>query len=294
MMKIKSLTNDNTYILPLKNHLNIIATMNYKDQLIDCLEATFINKKKTKAIITDDNGEVVLPKEYTFIYIPYGKGIESNFEFKTKSIMNTEMVEIINSNPEYFLSLEKIRDSIRELLTDKGMYRVRKILSEGLNDRIDIVLNDFNISNILQMLEIIKEDMTESEQYIILYNLLLYLHREDNCIVYIDFPVDETVINWITNNQYDKKHYFIDNDALKAYHPALDNYSFIVLSDYDFLEEVSLNKKELKHLTYLFHSFVLQHLEYQTQKNIDLYQLFYDDSSTFFINFYDTETPKTA
>lgn len=291
-MKIKSTATDNVYLLPLKYQTNILVTSDYKKDLIDCLENYFTNKKKNKAIIKDEEDEVITIKEFNFIYIPFEKNIESNFVFKGKTLMNSEVSEIISENQEYFQSIEMIRTGFYELLTDKGLFTLRKILSRGLDNTIDVELENFDITSILQMFSIDTEQLSEPEKYIILYNLLLYTNRSENNIVYIDFPIDDKTLSWINSNTNEKNYFFLDNESLTL--SNIENVPIIKLSNKEFLETVKINQKDIHCLTYIFHSFFSRNLIYQTQKNIELYRLFEDKNSTFLIIPEDTKAQNLA
>lgn len=294
-MKLKCLDSENTFLLPIKNKINILVTNKYKDELIGILESYFLNKKKTKVSVKDHTGETILPKDFNFIYVPYSKDIEGNFSFKPKTTFNTEFGNVIKENSIYFLSIEKIRDSARELLTDKGMFAIMKILNHGLNNPVSINLNGFELSNILQMYHVGNDYLTEEEKYIMLYNLLLYVNRDENNIVYIDFPITEQVTSWLNTIKLDKNYIFLENESIQIKEfDQLESTAIIKLSNKDFLEEIKINKKSIINLTYIFHSFISQNINQQTQKNIELYRLFDDKNSTFLIEFDDTEYSETA
>ena len=126
-MKIK--TNKNTFILPDKG-LHLLAADQYSDELIECL-TTFINqRKKTKCIIYDSEGDMIEPKTAGFVYIPSAETIESWFGFKPKTLLNSELVKMIEFNSEMFGSLDAFRADLKDFITDSGMYSFKRILQQ--------------------------------------------------------------------------------------------------------------------------------------------------------------------
>ena len=151
---MKIVTDESTYIIPIIDNKNIIVTNGYKDDLINCMYTYFVSKKKTKCIIYDDDGQTINMNEISFIYIPKDISLDNNLELKAKTIMNNEISEIIKNNPEQFLSIDNIRKDLHELESDKGMIKIRKILSKGLNQMINIEQKEMNVNSLLQMLSI--------------------------------------------------------------------------------------------------------------------------------------------
>ena len=57
--------------------------------------------------------------------------MNSVYGFKPKTEFNTELSHFIEENQEQYTSIEMIRINLKELLTDRGMFRFRKILTSG-------------------------------------------------------------------------------------------------------------------------------------------------------------------
>ena len=93
MMIIKS--NEHTLIIPVHRGLHLIHEMNCKYELLECLNSYFALKKKTKCIIMDDDHELINPKDVQFVYISSKEDISSIFDFKPKTLLNSELEKFI-------------------------------------------------------------------------------------------------------------------------------------------------------------------------------------------------------
>lgn len=277
---MKIVSDENVFIIPLKeNNKIVLVSSGFKKELIECLQTYFVSKKKTKCIVYDEEGNISKMDEICFIYLPNDISLDNNFEFKQKTIMNTEFSEFISKNPECFISIENIRNDMNGLLTDKGFYTLKKILCNGINKDINIEVNDFNISSLLQMLAIGDDSLTESEKTIMLLNLLIYKNRNNVNIIYIDREFNQEINNWI--EKQNKNNYFIiDNEAIFS---APNNYDLMILSNKDHLIEHELENNEVKTLVYMNHEIVKENISLQNEKNVELFNQFNDQSSTFFI-----------
>lgn len=71
----------------------------------------------------DDDHELISPKDVQFVYISSKEDISSIFDFKPKTLLNSELEKFIDENPGSYKSIESIRNNLRELLTDEGMYK---------------------------------------------------------------------------------------------------------------------------------------------------------------------------
>ncbi|MSS01625.1 hypothetical protein [Floccifex porci] len=293
-MIIKSLITDNTYILPFNYCINIISFSEFKADIIDCLDSYFNNNKKNKAIIKDDEDEIILSKDFNFIYIPSSKNIDPNFEFKNKSLMNLEISKIIEENSEYFQSIDLIRNGFYDLLTDCGIYKLKRILEKDLDKHVEIEIDDFDISTLLQSFKINTDMFSETDKYIVLYNLLLYLNRNENNIVLIDFNIQEKELNWIKKIDKDHNFLLIDNESIFTDIADIKSMAFVRLSYHNFLEKINIQRDDFNRLSYIFHTFFEKNIQYQTEKNIELYRNFEDKNTTFLIKPIDTESEYLA
>ena len=241
-------------------------------------------KKKTKCIITNNENELITPKEAEFIYIPSTTDVSQIFEFKNKTLLNTELEKFISENPLMYTTIETIRQNYRSLLTDEGMYKFIGILGYGTKVDIEINTANFSISKILQALRIETESMTTQEQFMILYNLQLYLKRKQFCIIYIDFLIDEETLEWLNRIKSKNTIILVSNNSIEDY-MAEQFDSIIILTPNDYIETIELDKSQSKLISYALHPIVFTHPEYQNQKIIDIMRLFEDKTSSFSINF---------
>lgn len=281
MMKIK--TDEAVYNLPINNGICNIASP-FINNLIECLDSYFIGKKKNKCVVIDDEGDLIKSNDIEFIYIPENTDIEQILEFKPKTILNNEFCLFIDNNQEKFTSIDKIRNLSYELLTDSGVYKLLSIMKSNTSINLSIELDDFDVSRLLQMLSIKGDNLTKQEKFIILYNLLLYETRNKYCIVYIDFQVDDTVMDWVNKIKDDNKIILINNNKLETSNLDCIEY-MLILSDKDFVETVEENINIIYNLSYCFHPYILRNIDQQNEKNIKIINKFSDSESTFLIKF---------
>lgn len=277
---MKIVSDENIFIISFKeNNKIVLVSSGFKKELIECLQMYFVSKKKSKCIIYDEEGSIKKMDDICFIYLASDISLDNNCEFKQKTIMNTEFSEFISNNPECFISIENIRKNMDNLLTDKGFYMLKKILCKGINKDISFEINDFNINSLLQMLSIDDISLTETEKTIMLLNLLIYENRNSVNIVYVDRNFNQEMNDWI--EKQDKNTYFIvDSEAILS---APSNYDLIILSNKDHLIEHELDDDEIKTLVYMNHDIIKANLSLQNEKNVELFNRFNDQSSTFFI-----------
>ncbi len=280
-MKIK--TDDKVFILPIKDNINVLIDRGFKKELIESLNLYFNKKRKTKCLIYDEFNNLLKFDEIGFIFLENDNAIDDNMEFKPKTDFNSEISAIIENNPEMFLSLDKIRDSLKEILTDKGTYQMKKILSKGLKKNIEIEINDFDISKIIQVFAIEYEDLSINEKRIIYLNLLLFINRKKMCIVYIDFEIDEVVVEWIKNMVQKGVIFMIDNNVINE-KINLDIDRIIVLSQYNSCVKLELEEELVKKLLYALNPIVERNLSFQKQEIVDLNKEFSETNLTFSIN----------
>ena len=290
MMIIKS--NEHTLIIPVYRGLHLIHEMNCKYELLECLNSYFALKKKTKCIIMDDDHELINPKDVQFVYISSKEDISSIFDFKPKTLLNSELEKFINENPESYRTSESVRNYLRELLTDEGMYKFMNILGNGISIDLELKTTNFTVSKLLQSLKFETDQMTIQQQFIILYNLLLYVSRNQFTIVYIDFEIDNESMEWLKRIQSPNRIILVSNEAIDD-NDAEEFDSMIVLTTNDFVETLEIDKNNANIISYVLHPIVLKHPEYQTEKIIQILSLFEDKSSTFYVEFI-TDNPLKA
>lgn len=289
-MKIHNNATGNDFLISTEMPINILVS-EYQDEIVQSLTQFFGAKKKNKCIVSDERRENINCDEFEFIYVPYLSSIENNFEFKPKSMFNIEMTNFILENPRMFLSYDRMRENFLDSLTDEGMYKLEKIINSDIYQKVHIDIGDFNLSNIVQMLEISTEDMSESQKYEIVYNLLLYINRENNSIIYIDFPMDDLAIQWLIKKDNKQNIFIINNECLQSNHLTnLTPLSFQIVSNKDFKQEFNLDYTFINNISYIFHPYVIRNLDQQTEKNNNLYKQFSDVDTTFHLYFNETNS----
>ncbi len=281
MMKIKS--EENVYIIPDLNGACAISSP-YIEDIVQCLVSYFVAKKKNRCVVIDEDGDLVKNDSVSFIYISKDDDLTSLFNLKPKTLINSEMINFIGSNQEMFKSLEIIRNGLSETLTDQGMIKIRKIMQNHIENNIEFVIDDFDLSRILQCLSVESEELSIQQKYMSLYNLLLYLNKDNYCIVYIDFEIDETTLKWIKANKQNNILFLINNEAISTVNNDEIDY-LIIESNQDFLEKVEVDCKLKNSILYCFHPYVLKNFEYQTEKNKQIMLDFQDEKTSFLIEF---------
>ncbi len=280
-MKIKS--EENVYIIPDLNGACAISSP-YVEDIVQCLVSYFVAKKKNRCVVIDEDGDLVKNDSVSFIYISKDDDLTSLFNLKPKTLINSEMINFIGSNQEMFKSLEIIRNGLSETLTDQGMIKIRKIMQNHIENNIEFVIDDFDLSRILQCLSVESEELSIQQKYMSLYNLLLYLNKDNYCIVYIDFEIDETTLKWIKANKQNNILFLINNEAISTVNNDEIDY-LIIESNQDFLEKVEVDCKLKNSILYCFHPYVLKNFEYQTEKNKQIMLDFQDEKTSFLIEF---------
>ena len=280
---IKMKTDDGVLIIPPAEGIHLIASNQYTDLMIRCLASYFGQKKKTICVAVDEDDDVINNKEIAFVYFPAAESIDQWFEFKQKTPMNTEFTEMIGTNPEMFMSMETVREGIKGLLTDSGMYRFREILQHGTNINLCIDLLNYDIHSIVSNLHIDTEELSSEQKYMLAYNLFLYLNRNRCTIIYIDFKVTDDVSDWLQSKRAGNRLFLISNENVTT--PASIYDSMIIPSISDHVSTISAGIEQTGLYSYLFHPIVRANMNYQTEKNIEFMSQFMDANTTFSIEF---------
>lgn len=199
---MKIIHEESVYLIPEDNNIVVLAGSEQKD-IIDCFTNQFVKKKRNYCKVLDSENQPIKPTELNFIYYPYGNDINSNFEFGTKSIFNIETTNLMQENENDFKSFELIREGFRNLLTDHGMYKLREILTRNIGCNINFEISNFDMSKFLSMLDINVDDISVDKQYIMVYNLLLFINRNQFNVIYIDFPITQTTLKWLKSFDQD-------------------------------------------------------------------------------------------
>ena len=120
---MKIIHEESVYLIPEDNNIVVLAGSEQKD-IIDCFTNQFVKKKRNYCKVLDSENQPIKPTELNFIYYTYGNDINSNFEFAIKSIFNIENTNLMKENENDFKSFDLIREGIRNLTTDLGMYKL--------------------------------------------------------------------------------------------------------------------------------------------------------------------------
>ena len=268
------------YYLPEYEHVLVINESDDSLRLLRKLNEYFGKKKKSVCKVVSDDNQKYLVDDFEFVYVPWQSSIEANYEFKLKTLFNDYLTNEIKNNEDAFGSIEMIRNNLRNLMTDKGMYSLYKYLMNGINNHVTFSINNFDIASIISNLEIVFENDNYLDQYLGVYNIAFQMHRDKLLLVYVDAPINDTVQLWLnkisTSNQililngeffsekiYTNLNYYICNNSLNCH-----------------CDEIELD--EFINLQYVFNPFVLRNIRFQNQNIVDLYRQF-DDKNTSFL-----------
>lgn len=281
MMKVKN--ESLVYNIPIENGVCVIAGNETKN-LIEYLTNYFVRKKKNTCIVLDEDGDLIKNDEVELIYVPSTENLIDIFEMKPKTMLNTEITDFINTNQICFKSVEAIRNLSYELLTDNGMYKLKKIMQRGTDIKIEYDIDDFNVSRLVQMIGINIERLSLQQQFIVLYNILLYVNRNQFCVVYIDYKIDEETLEWINNVKSDNILFLLDNSSINTeLTETID--MMLILSKFDFVNEIEYDTNLIDNLSYCLNPYILKNYAFQTEKNRSIIDDFTDDEATFLIKF---------
>lgn len=284
MIKLKG--DDKTFVFEYKKGMHLIVENEYTKEIVEFLQSYFSLKKKTKGVVYDENDDVIKTNDFEFVYYPFNSNIEDNFEFKSKTIFSTEISSIIASNPEKFTSVEIIRKNLEGLFTDSGFYELKKILQQGVDNKLIIDTTNFEIQKILNNICIDGSYMQDEEKYKIVYNLLIYLNRNNKSIVYIDFPISDKSIKWINylsesnlNTMILVNNICCDNSLSSLFN------SLLIINNSDNMISITKDKTESNLISYLLHPYIMNNRDYQTEKNIEIIDYFDNKNISFSVEF---------
>ena len=77
------------------------------------------------------------------------------------------------------------------------------------------------------------------------YNLLLFVSRNQFNVVYIDFPITQTTLKWLKSFDQDNILFFLNNDYMACDSiEELEKFAMLIISNKDYIEryEYDLNQ----------------------------------------------------
>lgn len=282
---MKIIKEDKTYLLPERNQKVILVENDESTEFIKCLSEYFGKKKKNYCHVHSDDEQPILPNEFEFIYYSKFSNIDAILNFNNKTVLNQEITKFITENEKAFQSVMRIREEVNQLLSDSGMFRLQKIFEYGLDNHVWMKINDFNVSSILEFLTIEDQKLNSYEKILIVYNLLLYVSRFKNCIVYLDVPISLEVLQWMDSYKDRSVIFIINNHLSKCLAANITNTAILKLSDKNYMETYEFNACEFFSISYVLTPFVQEYIEMQTEKNKNLYSQFIDNETTFYLEF---------
>lgn len=195
----------------------------------------------------------------------------------------------MQENENDFKSFELIREGFRNLTTDHGMYKLREILTRNIGCNINFEISDFDISKFLSMLDINVDDISVDKQYIMVYNLLLFINRNQFNVIYIDFPITQTTLKWLKSFDQDNILFLLNNDNMACDSiEELEKFAMLIVSNKDYIEKYEYDLNQFDNISYIQNPYTMLHKQQQTEKNIRLMEQFEDKNTTFYLTFNDT------
>lgn len=195
----------------------------------------------------------------------------------------------MQENENDFKSFELIREGFRNLTTDHGMYKLREILTRNIGCNINFEISDFDISKFLSMLDINVDDISVDKQYIMVYNLLLFINRNQFNVIYIDFPITQTTLKWLKSFDQDNILFLLNNDNMACDSiEELEKFAMLIISNKDYIEKYEYDLNQFDNISYIQNPYTMLHKQQQTEKNIRLMEQFEDKNTTFYLTFNDT------
>lgn len=286
MMKI--VTDDNVFVLPVKtNELIAITYQDNKEKLMNCFMSYFTQRKKTLCQIYNDKNEVIDCKEYEFIYVPNDISIKQNIELKNKSLLNGIIEKYISNNFDMFNSIDEIRDGLHDLLTDRGMYSLIKIMNLDLEDNVGLKLENFNLNAMLECFNVMCNWVDDKDFYKMMYNLLINAYKNKKKIIYIDFEINDNDYRWLKNKCDEDTIVIVDNESLFLEYYYCEK--LIVLSSNEFLDNLYFDSIDFGLMSYINKYVFKKNIKYQKPEIIKLFKEFNDKETTFLLNFRDNK-----
>ena len=115
-----------------------------------------------------------------------------------------------------------------------------------------------------------------------LYNVLLFSKRGTSKIVYIDFPIDNSVLKWLDSLKELNEIVIINSKSLEEDLELNCIHALIPANKEEVCEE-EMSSKDFRRLLYMSKPFVLKNLAYQKEENIRFISNFKDNFATYLI-----------
>lgn len=279
---------DAQYILPPTPDIIYLVDTVHKDTLISLLQDYFGKKKKNACSVNNEQGESLTPKEYLFVDVPFSTPLTNEEGALLSNKPLSQIIEkSIEQNEDLFQSISKIRENIHELTTDKGAYKLNKMMSFGLERTQSISHHSIHIPSITNMIQLTQ--INPEFVYLNYINLVLFdlVHNQNevNLILHIDAPVTTSLLKWISNWSTNRIQFLLTGTIQIEHGIPLHQINILQLSDKASLNTISWSMSQFEFTTYALHPFTRRNIHMQNQKIIEIFNLFNDQNTTFLIEF---------
>lgn len=261
--------NEQNIVLPDLRLINVFQNNNSYKKLEEMLAYYFGKKKKSKCSVKGNENFPISCNEMN--YVCYEKNlniIADNLDLKPKSFLNESLETFIKTNPTDFYTLESIRNNVKNLRTDQGFFKIKRILERGLQCHYSLEFTDFPYSYILSMLSFKCDGISEEKKLIMLYNLSIYLQRAKPMIVNLSFGIDENVLKWIYTYSDCDVYFIASADQIEcSILPESGKLQYIILNESECIKTETYMPEEFDMLCYSQNSYVQKNM-YLQNRNI--------------------------
>lgn len=279
------------YYLPEYEHVLVINESDDSLRLLSKLNEYFGKKKKSVCKVVSDDNQKYLVDDYEFLYVPWQSSIEANYEFKLKTLFNDYLTNEIKNNEDAFGCVEMIRNNLRNLITDKGMFSFYKHLIEGINNQIIFSINNFDVASIISNLEIEFGNDNYLDQYLGVYNIAFQVNRDKLLLVYIDAPINDALLSWINTVTTNNKIFVLNGEFCS--NKIFTNLSYYICNNTFSCYCNEIEFDEFINLQYVFNPFILRNIRLQNQNILDLYRQFDDINISFLLKVNEPKVPNS-
>lgn len=120
------------------------------------------------------------------------------------------------------------------------------------------------------MLDINVDDISVDKQYIMVYNLLLFINRNQFNVIYIDFPITQTTLKWLKSFDQDNILFLLNNDNMACDSiEELEKFAMLIISNKDYIEKYEYDLNQFDNISYIQNPYTMLHKQQQTEKTFD-------------------------
>ncbi|MFV0379957.1 MAG: hypothetical protein ACK5KQ_03940 [Anaerorhabdus sp.] len=277
-------------IYDLPNNDRIIYDNNdYMIKIFKLLDE-YINSKRSNINIIDNNGDKISKDDIFYININDISKIKQYLSITSKSIYKDYLIETIKENDKMFLSIYESLNLLRDSITDIGFIKIKSILFNGVENKVDFYQNRITVKEIANLFELNIEELTDVDICIIYLNMMSKLNKGKRIIVNLtSCIISKQLLKWQAQTT-DNLQMFISNDIINKV-DIFDMYKFniLVLNNKEDIEYLEINKKYFETFLFSLLPIVTSNIQFLAQKIININKIYYESNQNILISF-DTNT----